>query len=478
MERTLAEGPTKESGPGRNPSVLRVWTHPIHLFAALVSVAISPFLLLGKVHQWMRRRRAREFALSRWTIPDPTPELSAVRRAKHGPHVVFACVSYGEAATARPVARLLAELRPDVSISFSLFDPISLNAVKAAGWGYALTAMPFEFLYPMAKWLSRNRPDLIVFVERVSNKMLAGAATNYGAEMILINGNPRRRDKPLHRLGRPWDRWNLRGISGAYLRRPQWPEGGLEAFPQSAHVEFVGDLKSDLASISGEAKNRDSLDPWLAQASGRPLIVAGSTETSDEERFVLEAYRLVRDQVDCRLVLAPRNLKRLDDTLEFIAELGLSLSRRTAQGADADVYVLDTLGELAYVYGKGVVSYVGGFYDRSGHNVLEPLRWGVPFTTGSRHGYFDNVVRPCIDAGIGARAADSTELARAWLQFLRSPLDRGEVERLASEIARPHFGSLRRTAEAISRHLGGAQGPASNEPEEADLEPVAAEKSA
>ena len=92
---------------------------------------------------------------------------------------------------------------------------------------------------------------------------------------------------------------------------------------------------------------------------------------------------------DARLVLAPRRPERFDEVAALLRRAGLRFWRRSAARAgdtwptDAQILLLDTLGELAGLYAGARVAFVGGtLAPRGGHNVLEPAAFGVPVIFG------------------------------------------------------------------------------------------------
>ena len=90
------------------------------------------------------------------------------------------------------------------------------------------------------------------------------------------------------------------------------------------------------------------------------------------------------------MVLAPRHPERFRRVAEMVrgAGLGMWLASKLEEGGErfgeGEVVVLDTIGDLAGVYGLGSVAFVGGsLVDAGGHNPLEPARFGVPVVIGS-----------------------------------------------------------------------------------------------
>jgi 3-deoxy-D-manno-octulosonic-acid transferase len=83
------------------------------------------------------------------------------------------------------------------------------------------------------------------------------------------------------------------------------------------------------------------------------------------------------------------------------------------------IVVLDTIGDLAAVYGVADVAFVGGsFVERGGHNPLEPAQFGVPVVMGTSYENFRDVVGKMI-AEDGIRIVqDKAELETALVELL------------------------------------------------------------
>src|SRR5205814_2324036 len=94
-----------------------------------------------------------------------------------------------------------------------------------------------------------------------------------------------------------------------------------------------------------------------------PLVLAASTH-APEEKIVLESFKSLRQSQPARLMLAPRRPERFNEVAELIETSGFSWARRTntpqVGDANADVILLDTIGELPAVYSLATVVFVGG----------------------------------------------------------------------------------------------------------------------
>jgi 3-deoxy-D-manno-octulosonic-acid transferase len=160
--------------------------------------------------------------------------------------------------------------------------------------------------------------------------------------------------------------------------------GILAAGASAEKVVVTGNIKFDALDQGVTLPQpQDSLGELLTavSTSERLIITAGCVTNIAEQEYVLDAFKLVIEQVpDALLILAPRHPENIDRMLQLadlLADRNLSHVFRTQQQSydmsGVSVLVLDTLGELVHMYGVAQVCFVG-----LNHNVLEPLSLGKP----------------------------------------------------------------------------------------------------
>jgi 3-deoxy-D-manno-octulosonic-acid transferase len=175
-------------------------------------------------------------------------------------------------------------------------------------------------------------------------------------------------------------------------------------------VKVTGNLKYDIRA----PKHSRIAELVREAAAGRPIVVAGSTvggtedRDPDEEGWIITAWGGGARNLDALLVIAPRHPERFElvwkDVIEFPAlratemlSKGEAIRTRCENvemdATKAEIVLLDTIGDLATVYGIADVAFVGGsLLRRGGHNPLEPAQWGVPIVIGPSFENFRDIV--------------------------------------------------------------------------------------
>ena len=147
------------------------------------------------------------------------------------------------------------------------------------------------------------------------------------------------------------------------------------------NVEVTGNIKlANTPSISKSYKKPHKF-----------LIVAASTHDPEEEIIVTAWIESgIKDSI---LVVVPRHPERFDEVDELLSYVakreGLSYHRFSQrEDFDADIVLVDKLGELINIYAIADLVILGGsFVSVGGHNPLEPAFFNKPIISGK---YFFN----------------------------------------------------------------------------------------
>jgi len=238
--------------------------------------------------------------------------------------------------------------------------------------------------------------------------------------------------------------------------------GQLGVKPNAIYV--TGNMKFDqgleqLPSIKAHA----SLRSIFTSNSAELLIVAGSTHPQEEEAL-LEAYRkVIAQHPQAVLVIAPRHIERAAKLEQVIRQYGFPCVRRSRLGqAVGDqishngprVIVLDTRGELPFVYREGCATFVGGtLVPVGGHNLLEPAQWGRPVVFGPHVDHCRDIAGLLLETGGGIQIQNQDDLASQLIRLITHPSEAEDMGRRALEMVQTHRGVIARNLQWIDQLL-------------------------
>lgn len=406
---------------------------------------------------------------------------ASVRRALRGqpkaPVVWMHAVSVGEVMAARVVARalrqVLAERGQSARLFLSLTTDTGMDAARAAlenGEVDAVGFYPIEAPTAVRRALNQVRPSVFVTLETELWPLFLSECRARGVRTLLVNGRVSDR---LQRDGRKLG-WlfapMLAGFDALLMRSPFDAQRMRQLAGPSARILPIGDVKLDASEPGrGDAGEAALWKQVLGVAPEQSLWAAGSTHPGEEE-IVARVYKSLRAEFPrLRLLLAPRHIERAPQVLALLSQAGLPSALRsqicgasTSGIAQDAVIVLDSVGELAQIYGASEVSFVGGsMIERGGHNLLEPVLRGVPVAFGPHVANFRVAAALAEEHGLGRMVRSEDELREALSAWLRerggehSQAARAEFARQVEAALRPHRGAARRAAQAIAQALAG-----------------------
>lgn len=364
-------------------------------------------------------------------------------------------VSVGEVAVA---ATLIRALPKDLPILVTTVTPTGqAQAKKRFHQRAAVAYLPFDLGFAVRRFFRRFEPRALVLVEGDYWPRVLREARRRDLPIAVVNGRVGDRSftrmhrwplppKLLGLLFQPVDRFGMQS------RQDRERLVALGVPPE--RITVTGNLKYE----SPEPKRNPVLEERLRDlAESRPLLVAGST-MEGEESLVLDAFEAAGGGSRALLVLAPRHPERWEEVDRRIRRRGLDALRRSrleevsgsAEAAPGsirpDVVLLDSLGELAGVYGLAASAFIGGtLVPTGGHNPLEPAFYGVPIVVGPSMENFRDMARTFDQRGAWKRAASARELGEIWRRWLDDPEPAREVGERARALLEQNRGALAKT---------------------------------
>jgi len=110
---------------------------------------------------------------------------------------------------------------------------------------------------------------------------------------------------------------------------------------------------------------------------------------------------------------------------------------------------VDSIGELAALYGLADVAFVGGsLVPRGGHNIIEPAQHGVAIVVGNHTENFRDIVS-LFQSRDALRIVGLAELPLTLMHLLANESERRALGRRAEETIRSQTGATARTMAAL-----------------------------
>lgn len=316
--------------------------------------------------------------------------------------------SNGELTSARWLVERIAAARPDLGIVVTCNSATARAMV--AGWGLpgvAVRLAPFDTPGAVRRFRARWGVRALIVLEnelwpeRIAQMAGAGPVLLLGARMSAGSARNWRRVAP-----------GLMAGLLAQLRLVSAQDAGSEARLQA--LGLPPDRLGPRLMLKAQAA-ATAVAPVAGPLPRDRILLAASTHEG-EEALVLQAFAQARRQFGL-LILAPRHPRRSAEVAAAIAASGLRFAIRSkgeAPGPETEVYLADTLGEMAQWYAMAGATVIGGtFGPAGGHTPYEPAAQGSALLHGPSVANFAEVFA-ALDAAGGALAVpDAAGLAQA-----------------------------------------------------------------
>jgi 3-deoxy-D-manno-octulosonic-acid transferase len=428
----------------------------LNLIYATLLAACSPLLFFRSMKTGKYREGWGEKFLGR-----------APHRIGDRPCVWFHAVSVGEVLLLKPILEELTRRRPGWETVISTSTRTGLAMARRSYPDLVTFYAPLDFSWSARRAVSRIRPTVLALVELELWPNLVQAAKESGSRVVIVNGRLSLRS---HRGYR-----RLRGPLGPTLRRLdavaaqniEYADRFIDLGVPRNRVRVTGSVKFD--GLESDRSNRKTiaLRKALGLSSTELVFVAGST-MEGEEAAALTAYRRAKASYpQLRLVLVPRHAERFEQVASWLAGQGERVVRRSetetspvprVPGKPSPVILVDTLGELASVWGLADVAFVGGSLKpgRGGQNMMEPAAFGAAVMFGPYTSNFREVVEQLLARDAARVVLDAKDLSDALLADLDDPESAAARGASAREYVLAQDGASGRTFLEIDRLVDSA----------------------
>ena len=393
--------------------------------------------------------------------------------AKAGRKVVWIhCVSVGETQAARPLVQSIRKHFPGHLIAISTITLTGQNLAHEIFKHDAarIFYFPFDWRWVVRRTLKAINPDTVLVMETELWPGFLRECQNQKIPVALVNGRLSRQSFRRYRLIRRFITRVLGCLDLAIMQTEADAER-LGALGMDAGKTFVsGNMKFDAGTMPATNPLATELRERFSLSDESPLILAASTH-EPEEVLLLNSLRQVisRSDLKPRLMIAPRHPERFAEVADLLKSSGLHWVRRTelANPADkqAEVIILDTIGELQSVYPLAAIVFVGGSIARTGgHNIVEPAAVGAAVIVGPHTWNFHSMVQAFVKAGAIVQlqpvsdSAAIVDLADVISELLANVARRHELVKLAQGLVNENRGATERTLQRLNSLLATPSG--------------------
>jgi 3-deoxy-D-manno-octulosonic-acid transferase len=339
--------------------------------------------------------------------------------------------------------------------------------------GDAQVWQPWDSPAAVKRFFSHFKPRLGLLMETEIWPNLVAQAKARGIPLVLVNGRLSAKSFKQAQGMAPLSLPAYGALSAVYAQT----EPDADRFRRlGAPVAGVfGNLKFDATPDAAQLAQGQA---WR-QALAQPVLMFASSREGEEEQFLKQINAVMRAKWPqgamnsvaaadkpanaFKALIVPRHPQRFDEVAALVARHGLRLSRRSQwavhpAGSDeamkADVWLGDSLGEMALYYGLSDVALLGGsFAPLGGQNLIEAAACGCPVVMGPHTFNFTEAADLAEAEGAARRVADPAQAVQAGLALVSDSPALAQAAAAGLAFAERNRGATDRTLEALRSYL-------------------------
>jgi 3-deoxy-D-manno-octulosonic-acid transferase len=436
-------------------------TRLIYFLYQVLQIVLSPLVALYLLYRGIRQRAY--FA----GIGERLGFLPASLHSTGSGAIWFHAVSVGEVLSAVELIRRVRSELPGAAIFVST-NTLAGRATadqRLTGLAQGVFFAPLDYRSIVRRVLRRLRPAAVVILETEIWPNLYRESKRAGASLLIVNGRISDRALPRYRSASGFFRHVLIWPDAIFTQSEEDSRRFVIAGAPEGWVSSAGNLKYDFnppasgiaADVASFLDRKRPEAVWIAASTMPPK----ESSDPDEDDAVLAAFTTIK-RPGLLLILAPRRPERFDIVAGKLTRAGIAFARRTALASAppassdaARVLLLDSIGELAALFERADVVFMGGtLASRGGHNILEPAYFSKPVIAGPHMENFAAIADEFSAHHAILRIAGGNDLAAAVAALLDDPERARSIGAKARELAMAKRGAVDRVTADILTYAG------------------------
>ena len=326
---------------------------------------------------------------------------------------------------------------------------------------------PWDSQAVVTRFFTHFKPRLGLLMETEIWPLTVAAAQAHAVPLVLVNGrlSEKSLQQALHMSPLSYPAY------GALAKVLVQTDDDARRFRQLgvAPAVVLGNLKFDAAP---DAQQQATGKAWR-QALGQPVLMFASSREGEEADFFRQISAL-RQQIQganamnsvapvVKVLVVPRHPQRFDEVQALALQHGLSVSRRSSwagrplsneDAMQADVWLGDSLGEMALYYAMSDVALLGGsFAPLGGQNLIEAAACACPVVMGPHTFNFLEAAELAEASGAALRTGDLQQGVQAALALVNDAAAQATAASAGLAFADHNRGATAKTVAVLAPFL-------------------------
>jgi 3-deoxy-D-manno-octulosonic-acid transferase len=375
-------------------------------------ILLSPFILIAVIFngKW------RESLPERFGIINKDYLKDAAGRQV----IWFHAASAGEVQALAPVIKEFKLMKPDCEIVVTSTSVNGKKKIQKELEGVICCAflLPLDIGFFISPLVERIKPSALIIVETELWPNLLYYASENGVPAIMINGRISVKSFRFYYYFRFFFKKVLNLFHTLIVQSEKMVKRLVRLGVARNKLIILNNTKYSFEVNKEGAKKFN-----IADKKSKKIIVAGSIREGEEE-LVIDGFMKAANK-DTVLIIAPRHMNRVKEIERILNDRKLKHTlwgdiRDYSVIPDYDCIIVNTIGDLSYIYMIGDIAIIGGgFKDYGGHNPMEAAVAGLSIIMGKNMFNFEDTAERFLKDG-GAYQAETAEDIAAHINTLAS----------------------------------------------------------
>jgi len=331
--------------------------------------------------------------------------------------------SVGEVNAAIPLIKTIQKHEPSKIILVSTTTPTGARVIQSKrDTGIRHCYLPLDYPAFVLAFLKSINPKCAIIMETEIWPNLFRLCREKNIVLNMVNARLSQRTLNTRR-------W----IKSLYASALQYPSLILTRSDNDSKAYIALGAPGDRIKTIGNIKFAADINKPSTQVSftQNPYLLAASTH-DDEELQLATLWKNNRQAFsNYLLVIAPRHPQRLSKIIKQLNSLNLVIavrSRNNPVTAQTDIYIVDTVGELAAFMKNAQLVFMGGsLVPIGGHNVIEPASLARPVIFGPHMENFENEAQLLLNHQAAIQIQDIPQLLATLNDLIRNEVKRNQL---------------------------------------------------
>ncbi len=370
--------------------------------------------------------------------------------------ILIHAVSVGEVNAAIPLIKALMETYKEHDFVITTVTPTGSDRVQQIfGNSVFHLYLPYDLSGAVKRFLRKIKPDLAVVMETEIWPNLFRFCKKRNIPIVVANA----RLSELSLKGYKW----VQSLATMAVNNTKFVAAQTQTDADrmirlgcdADKIYVVGSLKFDIIIEQDILEKGQAIHKHVAQ--NHLIWIAASTHQEDELEL-LEAYAyLKKKHPSLLLIIVPRHPERFQVTAQACIQKGFNTQLRSKCGLydiDADVFIVDTMGEMLEFYAASDIAFVGGsIANIGGHNVLEAAVFKLPVLVGPNTHNFAEITQLLHNCGGSYLVKNSDDIIHHMEELIQNPQQRKKMGCAAFKLVEENRGAVALTMKLIANAM-------------------------